>query len=40
LSREEKIEIIKKGKGVMSSFENKLNEKEIDAVVDYIETLK
>ena len=40
LSREEKMEVIKKGKGVMSSYEGKLTDKEINALVDYVETLK
>lgn len=39
-TREEKIEIIRKGKNAMIGYEKILSENEINAVADYVETLK
>jgi mono/diheme cytochrome c family protein len=40
LSRDEKVMIITHGKNAMSSYEKSLSAEQIEAVVDYIETLK
>ncbi|MBA3704595.1 MAG: SirB2 family protein [Bacteroidetes bacterium] len=40
MSMEEKIEIIKNGKGVMNPFAGQLNDEQIKAVAEYTETLK
>lgn len=40
LSREEKINIISKGKGTMQAYEDLLSAQDIESVVSYIETLK
>jgi mono/diheme cytochrome c family protein len=40
LTREEKIDIIKKGKKAMMGFNDQLNEEQVSAVADYISSLK
>lgn len=40
LTSDLKMDIIKKGKGMMPAYEGKLKEEELKAVVDYIETLQ
>ena len=39
LSSEEKMNLIKKGKGVMTAFESILNDAQIKAVVEYTDSL-
>ena len=40
MSKEERISIVKNGKGTMNAFGSILNPKEIEAIVDYTFTLK
>ena len=40
LTNAEKIEMVKKGKGAMTPFESILTEEQIEAVVEYTNTLK
>ena len=40
LTKEEQILIITKGKNAMAAYESQLSQQQIEAVADYIETLK
>lgn len=40
LSKAERLEVITKGRKLMTAFENLLTPEKIDAVADYIETLR
>jgi len=40
LSKEERIQVITNGRGLMTAFESLLNEEKIEAVAEYVETLR
>jgi mono/diheme cytochrome c family protein len=40
LTHEEKVELIKHGKGLMTPFKNQLSEQEIEAVATYVDAMK